>query len=101
MHYVAERALQEIDEVARGFGIRPSDPEVLQASSFSVVVRLRPYRIIAKATGDPAQWHALEKELAVALHLKERGAPTTRPVEDTIPPELHKGNGLGWAMTFW
>jgi hypothetical protein len=97
----AEAAVRAAVEVATAEGLEVSDPVVLRDLG-NVLVHLRPAPVVARvATGTARvrpgeQW--LGRELAVAWHLADAGAPAVRPATE-VAPGPHLAEGL--YLTFW
>jgi Ser/Thr protein kinase RdoA (MazF antagonist) len=84
-------------ELASSFGLNGCAPVILQSSN-NVVVRLDPYPVVVKVAGRAEKHDALQIELAVALHLAEKHAPTVRPAA-AVAAIVHENQER--AMTFW
>lgn len=97
-----EAAISAAVSVVRAYGVRVDDPVVLH-DSYNLRVHLRPAPIVARiptvtalARRDPAQ--ALAREIAVACHLADRGAPVV-PVSDLLPRRPYEKDGF--SLSFW
>ena len=81
--------------VASSFRLSGTEPVVLSDTN-NLVLWLRPTPVVAKvATGHHRR---LGLELAVAKHLRERGAPIVPPA-GALPQEVHQLGGF--EITFW
>jgi Ser/Thr protein kinase RdoA (MazF antagonist) len=87
---------------AEARGLRVAEPRVLAEGS-NVLVHLRPAPVVARvptttiaAFRPGTAW--LEREVAVARHLAQRGAPVVPPSPE-IDPGPHRHDGV--AVTFW
>ena len=85
--------------VAVAHGVRCDKPIVLQ-QAWHVLVHLWPSPVVARVTSgapgvDPAD---VERELSVASHATQAGAPVVRP-SDLLPPGPHRRDGH--TIVFW
>lgn len=94
--------LEAARAVASAQGLRCEDAVVIAAGS-NVLVHLKPTPVVARVmTGtavlheDIAKW--LEREVAVGIHVAERGGPVVPPT-DLLAPGPYLQDGF-W-MTFW
>jgi Phosphotransferase enzyme family len=97
------RAVEAAVAVAAAHGVRASAPTVL-ADRANLVVHLSPAPVVARVAtttalvrSDPAAH--VERELAVAHHLRARGAPVVPPADAELPPGPHVHDGL--VLSFW
>jgi hypothetical protein len=94
------QAVEAAIGVAGELGIRPGRSRILK-DSHNTIVHLAPAPIVAKVGTShfrDAQVESLERELAVATHLAERGAPIVPPAED-VPPGPHSWKDV--ILTLW
>ena len=101
MEPASERVLGAVLELAPDLGLPADRPVVLREGS-SLLVHLRPAPVVARAALKTAavragpDWYA--RELAVAAHLVEAGAPVVPPAADVAPgPHVRDGT----PITFW
>jgi hypothetical protein len=93
-------AVDAARSLAESLGIRVAEPRVLKDSN-NTVIHLAPVPVVAKVGTShfrDAELEALERELAVALHLAAKEAPIVRPSSE-IPPGPHRIGGL--TVTLW
>jgi hypothetical protein len=86
--------------VAAGLGVHVRQAVILEDWN-NTIIRLVPTPIVAKVGTShfrDAQLESLERELAVATHLADRGAPVIRPTSE-IPPGPHRWRHL--RLTLW
>ena len=96
-HVLAVRAAAA---VARRHGLRVSEPRILSDCN-NTIVHLAPLPLVAKVchtTGRPAGPAALGRELEIAQHLQESGAPVV-PISAEVPSKVHIFETQ--ALTFW
>jgi Phosphotransferase enzyme family len=99
---MSERAVAAAVAVAAEHGLRADDPVVL-SDAWHVLVHLRPLPLVARvSSGRPYPEGPPEedviRELAVASHAAQAGAPVVPP-SDLLPPGPHR-NG-GHVVAFW
>lgn len=94
-------ALTAAVDVARAHGVRADDAVILR-DQLNVLVHLRPAPVVARVAGTitrartgPA-WQ--RRELAIATHLAQAGAPVVAP-SDELPPGPHEHDGR--VLSFW
>jgi Phosphotransferase enzyme family len=92
-------AVEAAVEVARAHGLTSDDPVVL-SDAWHVLVHLRPLPVVARVTsGNPGvDPQDVVRELAVARHLAEAGAPVVEP-SDVLDPGPHQYGGH--TLVFW
>jgi Ser/Thr protein kinase RdoA (MazF antagonist) len=94
------RAIRAARAVADSVGIDVREPKVLKDSN-NTIVHLAPSDIVAKVATShfrDAKLESLERELAVAMYLIERGAPVASPARDAPPGPHHHGDQI---LTLW
>ncbi len=99
---LSKRAVEAAVAVAEAHGLRCAKPIVL-ADRSNVIVHLHPAPVVARVATttalvrrDACAW--LEREVAVASFLAERGAAVVPPSND-LPPGPHEHKGV--ALSFW
>jgi hypothetical protein len=95
-----ETPLQAAMEVAERFGIRADRREIIQAAN-TLVVRLTEdlvARVLIDQDGHRQGGEWFQREIVIARHLAERGAPVI-PLHPEIDPGPHEH--LGFTMNFW
>ena len=99
---LSKRAVEAAVAVAEAHGLRCAKPTVL-ADRSNVIVHLHPAPVVARVATttvlvrpDACAW--LEREVAVARFLAERGAAVVPP-SNALPPGPHQHNDL--AVSFW
>ncbi len=99
---LSTRAVEAAVTVAEAHGLECAEPIVL-ADRSNLIVHLHPAPVVARVATttalvrrDAGAW--LEREVAVAGFLAERGAAVVPP-SDELPPGPHEHNGL--ALSFW
>lgn len=95
-----ETPLRAAVETAERFGIRPDRREILQNGN-TLVVRLTDNlvaRVLADCDGPRQDAGWFSREIAVARHMAERGAPVI-PVHPAIDPGPHECRGH--LLNFW
>src|SRR3712207_2885002 len=101
MERASAPALRAAVEVAEEAGLRFDQPVVLHEGS-SLLVHLRPAPVVARvalltaAVRAGEAWYA--REVAVARHLADAGAPVVAP-SDELPAGPHAHGGC--TLTFW
>lgn len=88
-------------EIAASIGIKTESPRILKDSN-NTIVHLVPSSIVAKVgTSTIRRWDGttLERELDVATHLVEQGAPVVAPSTDPPAGPFHSRRGL--TVTLW
>jgi hypothetical protein len=97
--HIAARAMQAAMAVARQLDIGCSEPTILRHSQH-VSIRLFPSDVVARVlqAEQPEAERQLCRELAVARHLVQKGAPVVGPTS-TIPAGPYFQ--AGFAMTLW
>ena len=94
-------ALDAAVAVARAHGLRVEEPIILR-DQLNVLVHLRPAPVVARVAGTIAAvrpgtaWQA--RELSVAGHLAQAGAPVVAPSAE-LPPGPHECDGR--VLSFW
>lgn len=99
---LSTRAIHAATSVLELLGIRCTGTKVLRNSSNTTIL-IQPASIVAKVTTTTGQVWAhvkdrLQREIALAIYLKEKGLPVISPA-NMISPEPHETGGL--HMTFW
>ena len=82
------------------FGLQAGAPKILKDSN-NTIVHLSPHPVVAKVGTShfrDAALESLDRELRVALHLAERGAPVVPPAS-VVPPGPHVVRGM--VVTLW
>ena len=101
MGSLTERALCAAVDVAAEHGVRCERPVVLQNAS-NLIVRLDPAPVVARVTTVTSLMRAgdawLRREVALAGHLADAGAPVVAPSSE-LPPGPHCRDGL--TLSFW
>lgn len=95
-----ETPLQAAMEVAERFGVRTDRREIIQAAN-TLVVRLTEdlvARVLIDQDGHRQGGEWFQREIVIARHLAERGAPVI-PLHPGIDPGPHEH--LGHTMNFW
>jgi hypothetical protein len=95
-----QRACEAALEVARRLGIHAKQAGVLKDWN-NTIIRLAPAGIVAKVGTShfrDARLESLDREVAVAAHLAERGAPVVPPTR-VVPPGPHCWREL--KVTLW
>jgi hypothetical protein len=95
-----QRACESALEVARRLGIHAKQAVVVKDWN-NTIIRLAPAGIVAKVGTShfrDAQLESLDREVAVAAHLAERGAPVVPPTR-VVPPGPHRWREL--KLTLW
>lgn len=98
--FPADAPISAAEETALAYGIRPDRREVLQ-NGHTVVVRLTETlvaRVVTDKDGPRQGMDWFSREIAVARHLAEKGAPVI-PVHPEIPPGPHER--AGYPINFW
>jgi Phosphotransferase enzyme family len=93
-------AIEAALDVVRKLGV-PADGPIVLSDANNTIVHLAPAPIVAKVGTShfrDAHLESLERELAVAAYLADRGAPTVRPTKD-VPPGPHRWRDL--TVTLW
>src|SRR5438093_9400089 len=86
--------------VAQELGIDARRPRILKDSN-NTIVHLAPAPVVAKVGTSrfrDAKLESLDRELAVATYLAERGSPTVRPASDVDPGPHVQGDV---TLTLW
>lgn len=92
------QAVAAAQGVVRQYGIPTGRTRILHDAN-NVVVHFAPSPVVAKACPSAAGgWHKLEREVAVARHLAEAGAPVVGPSSE-LPAGPHLRDG--YAISFW
>ena len=99
---LSTRALEAAVAVAKAHGLECKEPIVL-ADRSNVIVHLQPAPVVARvatttALVRPEAGACLEREIAVAGFLAERGVAVVPP-SDELPPGPHQHNDF--AVSFW
>jgi hypothetical protein len=94
-----ERAVRAAVAAAREHGLDPTSPAVLQDWN-NTTVHLAPLPLVAKVSTSPLAdgSRSLAREVDVASHLADRGAPVIPPAS-VLPPGPHHVDGL--VLTMW
>lgn len=99
---LVRRAVEAAVSVARGVGLRCTEPAVLSARG-NALVHLAPAPVVARVSTltawtrrDPAEW--LGREVAVAATAATRGGPVVAPTA-LVDPGPYWVDGL--ALTLW
>jgi hypothetical protein len=95
-----EAAVLAAHALAQSFGVPVTALRVLKDSN-NTIVHLSPAPLVAKVGTShfrDAELEALDRELAVGLHLAAKQAPTVRPSSD-VSPGPHEVGGL--TVTLW
>ncbi len=92
-------AVEAAVAVADAYGVHCEKPVVL-GEAWHVLVHLWPSPVVARVTSgapgvDPAD---VERELTVAWHAAQAGAPVVQP-SDLLPPGPHRHDG--YTLVFW
>ncbi len=95
------QALDAAVAVAARHGLHSPDPVILR-DQLNVLIHLRPAPVVARVAGTirhvrrGSDW--LERELAIAAHLADKGAPAGAPSRE-LPPGPHEYDGR--LLSFW